>query len=41
MKIHLVVAELVHADRWTDVMKLTWAFEYAKKVAIDDLFHLR
>ena len=45
MKIHLVVAELLYADRWTDMMKLIGAFEYlceyAKKVAIDDLFRLR
>jgi hypothetical protein len=45
MKIHLVVAELIHVDRWTDVMKLIGAFEYlceyAKKMAIDELLHLR
>jgi hypothetical protein len=45
MKIHLVVAELIHADRWTDMMKLIGAFEYireyAKGVAIDDLFCIR
>jgi hypothetical protein len=45
MKIHLAVAELIHADRWTDVMKLIGAFEYlceyAGKVAVGDLFHLR
>lgn len=45
MKIHLVVAELIHADRWTDMMKLIGAFEYlceyAKEVAIDNLFCLR
>jgi hypothetical protein len=45
MKIHLVVAELIHVDRWTDMMKLIGAYEYlyeyAKKVAIDNLFQLR
>jgi len=28
MKIHVVIAELIHVNRWTDRMKLIGAFEY-------------